>query len=80
MCIGEPREDEKLLCSDGELIDIEKDADWSGCFDRGSVRVQCPKDYYPCNKLRKSSDYKEFICAKDCSNKGGKRDCNFHDF
>ena len=76
-CLPEPRDDDKLLCADGEMIDldIENEIGWGGCYDRGSVRVQCPQNYYPCNNLRKASDYKEFICSKDCSKRGGIRNC-----
>ena len=79
-CLPEPRENHTLLCADGTEIalDIEKTGDaggWGGCHARGSVRVQCPQNYYPCNNLRKASDDKEFLCSKDCSTRGGYRDC-----
>lgn len=71
VCIGEQRDDNKLLCSDGELTDSW---DWEGCSLRGTVRIQCPEDYYPCNNLRS----KEFVCDKTCDNDGGKRECHLH--
>ena len=71
-CYAEPRtDDKKLLCANGYLVDT-----WAGCYAMGSVRVQCPKGHYPCNKLRKESKGTEFICSTDCDeNGGGKRDC-----
>ena len=70
-CVTESTTDpDKLLCLDGKSADK-----WNGCIDRGSVRVQCPQGFYPCNKLRDNG--KEFICGEDCSNSGGKRECEF---
>ena len=71
-CYAEPRtDDRKLLCANGDLVDT-----WGGCYDAGSVRVQCPKGHYPCNSLRKDSKGKEFICSTNCDKHGGgKRDC-----
>ena len=67
VCIGESREDDKLLCT------------WSGCYDRGTIRIQCPKDHYPCNDRRKDSDYNEFLCYGNCDNYGGYRECHFNE-
>ena len=70
-CVTEPtRDSDKLLCLDGKTVDK-----WNGCINRGSVRVQCPKGYYPCNQLRDNG--KEFMCGKTCNNNGGKRECEF---
>merc|ERR1712179_707248 len=75
-CIGKPREDLKLLCSDGRAGDK-----WDGCFERGSVRVQCPRGRSPCNGLRKEANFSEFHCQrfdvkeKNCTKYGGVRDC-----
>ena len=71
VCLGEPRDDDKLLCADGETADI-----WSGCFDRGSVRIQCPRGTYPCNNLRIASNYTEFQCYSNCKNFGGYKECS----
>jgi len=70
MCIEEPREDDYLLCSDGEV-----GTQWDGCFDRGSVRIQCPKGFHPCNDFRAETNNKEFHCGKDCKKFGGSRKC-----
>merc|ERR1712242_426586 len=70
VCIGTPRSDDTFLCSDGDTTDI-----WGGCYDRGSVVVQCPRGHYPCNNLRGGSNYQEFLCEPDCTNFGGYRDC-----
>jgi len=70
MCIEEPREDDNLLCSDGEV-----GPQWDGCFDRGSVRIQCPKGFHPCNEFRAETNNKEFHCGKDCRKYGGSRKC-----
>ena len=70
VCVGEPRSDDNFLCSDGETADS-----LSGCYDRGSVRLQCPSGHYPCNNLREDSNYQEFLCEPDCTDFGGYRDC-----
>merc|ERR1719431_1141415 len=67
-CIGEPRDDDLLLCADGKTGVL-----WDGCVDRGSTRVQCPKGYYPCNQLKANG--KVFHCDTSCDGYGGKRDC-----
>ena len=66
-CIAEPRDDDYLLCADGET-----GSKWKGCVDRGSVRIQCPKNKYPCNNMNSNN---EFVCSSDCSKygHGGKR-------
>ena len=70
LCIGIPREDNLLLCADGNTA--EK---WNGCYERESYRIQCPNGYYPCNNLRDNSV--EFVCGTDCSANDGKRVCHF---
>ena len=67
-CLSESRLDDKLLCSDGSV-----ENKWDGCVDKGSVRVQCPKGFVPCNKLRDNGV--EFKCGTDCSRNGGQRTC-----
>ena len=67
-CLSESRLDDKLLCSDGSV-----ENKWDGCVDKGSVRVQCPKGFVPCNKLRDNGV--EFKCGTDCSRNGGQRSC-----
>ena len=64
-CVAEPRDDDKLLCADGDT-----GSKWTGCVDRGSVRIQCPKNFYPCNNMNSNN---EFICSSDCSKHGDKR-------
>ena len=64
MCVGQPYDTDKLVCLKGAKYDLYDDGD--GCVDDGSVRIQCPKNYYPCNYLR--SNGKEFQCRKDCRN------------
>ena len=64
-CIAEPRDDDKLLCADGDT-----GSKWTGCVDRGSVRIQCPKNSFPCNNMNSNN---EFICSSDCSKHGDKR-------
>ena len=66
MCVGESRQDDNLLCSDGETADFP-----DGCFSRGSISIQCPKDYHPCNNFRPEANYHEFECQKDCDDYGG---------
>ena len=64
-CVAEPRDDDKLLCADGNT-----GSKWTGCVDRGSVRIQCPKNSFPCNNMNSNN---EFICSSDCSKHGDKR-------
>ena len=64
-CVAQPRNDDKLLCADGDT-----GSKWTGCVDRGSVRIQCPKNSYPCNNMNSNN---EFICSSDCSKHGDKR-------
>jgi len=68
-CIGEPRDDDKLLCADGKTGSL-----WDGCVARGSFRVQCPRGYYPCNQLKANG--KVFHCDTSCQEYGGKRNCS----
>merc|ERR1712038_1985250 len=50
-CEGKPTESAtQLKCLDGALADR-----WDGCVERGSVRVQCPYPFIPCNDLKHSS-------------------------
>ena len=67
VCIGEPREDDKLLCADGKT-----GAQWNGCVNRGVDRLQCPKGFYPCNQLNSNG---QFHCDPTCKDNGGKRSC-----
>ena len=64
-CVAEPRDDDKLLCADENT-----GAKWKGCVNRGSVRIQCPKNNYPCNNMNSNN---EFVCSTDCTKHGGKR-------
>jgi len=64
-CVAEPRDDDKLLCADENT-----GAKWKGCVNRGSVRIQCPKNTYPCNNMNSNN---EFVCSSDCTKHGGKR-------
>merc|ERR1719320_1567075 len=68
-CIGEPRDDDKLLFADGKTGSL-----WDGCVARGSFRVQCPRGYYPCNQLKANG--KVFHCDTSCQGYGGKRNCS----
>merc|ERR1712060_232587 len=71
-CYSESRDDDHLLCSDGSVADK-----WNGCVDKGDgvFRVQCPKDYVPCNDITENGEFK---CGTDCSTLGGKRKCYLH--
>ena len=70
-CHAKPRDDDKMLCSDGTL-----GSQWNGCYKNDQVRVQCPSGYSPCNALRGKSNGKEFVCSDgDCEKLGGKRYC-----
>ena len=58
-----------LECANGEFV-----TGWDGCINQGSIRVRCPKDSFPCNDLR--SNGVEFLCADNCRNYGGRKDCS----
>ena len=80
-CIAEPRDDDTLLCANMDTVSsIGWDEDgWEGCSSVGSVRIQCPKDHYPCNNLMESTGFTEFHCGLTCDEHGGKRTTCFAD-
>ena len=57
-----------LECANGNFA-----ASWDGCLDQGSVRIRCPRDYFPCNDL--SGNRIEFGCWENCTGHGGVKDC-----
>ena len=59
-CHSKSTDNSRMLCSDGSY-----GKKWNGCTKNDQVRVQCPKEHIPCNKLRTNG--KEFICSVDCS-------------
>ena len=64
-CYATPRSSggsKELRCANGDL-----ESDWDGCVDEESVRIQCPKDTYPCNGLRGTAEYPEFMCNEGCA-------------
>lgn len=69
-CIAKPRTENNFLCSDGETSSTLE-----GCYERNAPRIQCKKNYYPCNELIND---KEFDCEEDCSSHGGIRDCQMN--
>ena len=73
-CIAEPRDDDKLLCANMDTV-----SGWDDCLAQDSVRIQCPKNHYPCNNLKESTGFKEFICGTTCEDHGGKRTTCFAD-
>ena len=66
-CFAEPRTDglaKQPRCADGNTY---TPAGWSKCRDNGSVRIQCPKNHYPCNTLTGSAELAEFKCSTNCA-------------
>ena len=87
MCLSSSTSNNETLgCTNGNVANI-----WTGCIDQGSVRIRCPKDYFPCNELADhKEDWKndweengerirkignEFTCSPDCKNHGGPKEC-----
>jgi len=61
-------ENSGLECANGDFVDT-----WNGCRAKGSFRVRCPENYFPCNNLANNGE--EFRCMKDCTDDGGLKEC-----
>ena len=57
-----------LECANGDFA-----SSWGGCLNQGSLRIRCPRDYFPCNDL--SGNRIEFSCRENCTRHGGLKDC-----
>ena len=66
-CFAEPRKDglaKQPRCADGETY---IPAAWTSCQNKGSARIQCPQNHYPCSTLTGSAELPEFRCSTTCA-------------